>query len=184
VVLSFLGPYYISDEGFAVGHVGQWSPIHYHLQAMQGGGASKREVLEQGLRRTVETLQGSGKKVVFYLDIPEMTSIPSDCIARWSFLGQPARCAVDRDVVARRQAEYRDMIFSISRDYPAVRVFDPLRYLCGDARCELVSDNQLNYRDSHHLSLGGSVRLAVPFLHWLRTGVYLPTTYGGSWRYE
>jgi len=180
VVLSFLGPYYLSDQGFAADHVGRLSPAHYHLEPLHGIGGSKREVLEQGLRRTVVALQAVGKQVVFYLDIPEMPSTPSQCITRLSFLGQPARCAIGREVVARRQAEYRDMISSIARDYPSVRVFDPLNYICGPKECELAPGGRPNYRDSHHLSAGGSGRLAVPFLQWLRTGAYPPAPAGGS----
>jgi len=166
VVLTMAVPFYITDTGLAPDHLGNRSPGNYRLQGPGADGRNKTAVIEAGLRRSIARLLGAGKRVEILLDTPEMAWNPQQCVARRWTLHAPFDCAMPRSAVMARQADYRAMITRIVADMPAVQVFDPLPVVCNATTCPMIRDDQLIYRDSHHLSLAGSAMVGAAFVRW------------------
>src|SRR5262249_4956144 len=119
----------------------------------------------RGLEQTVERLERSGKRVIAFLDVPELPFSPRACIAR---LGAPkSNCMVSRASVLDRQHDARALMAKLAAAHPRVLVFDPLDFMCDGDTCHVELDDALLYRDSHHLSIRGSERLARLFFGWL-----------------
>ncbi len=174
VVLSSLGPYYFSGQSFAADHRGAFDASRVVLAPAAGTGvwsSSKAALFAHGLSDMVERLQAAGKQVIFWLDVPELDFRPEECVDERPVHLTPKHvrtpCAVGREDVRARQAAYRAMIRGVVAAHPAMRVFDTVPYLCGDAWCSAVRDGRFLYRDSHHLSVFGSDYLAHEFDQWI-----------------
>jgi hypothetical protein len=155
VVMFALGPAYISGRSDHVFELIGKPNIKDPLQ-----------VWEQGLRQTLTALVGSGKKVTFVLNNPELTFDPRRCLSRsFAWTNQSKHiCAMTREEFLARNETYRKLMFNILADYPQVNIFDMAQYLCDSAYCYAEKDGLLLYRDDNHLSEAGA-RLMAPRLY-------------------
>ena len=125
------------------------------------------EMMLRGLDRAVALLEGLGKNVILFVDVPELPFEPRDCIDRPLAARRLEACAITRDSVLQQQAALRGLVERLALDHAKMRRFDPLDALCDARTCAVKRGDMLVYRDSDHLSLRGSEFLAKPFLEWL-----------------
>ena len=69
-------------------------------------------------------------------------------------------CAVPRSQIDLQRKKYLEIVMPILREFPTVKVLDPIPLLCDDDYCWAVKENKMLYIDSHHLSVEGAVYLA------------------------
>ena len=172
VVLASLGPYYFSGSSFAADHSGINDAANWILEPADNLlGESKPQTFARGLAATVSQLEHAGKRVVLFIDVPELDFRPEACVdvRPLRLLGSHARtpCGVARSRVAARQAAYRRLIAEVASAHPGARVFDPVDVLCDAELCNAKDGTRLLYRDSHHVSVYGSEYLAARFEPWL-----------------
>ena len=120
-------------------------------------------VFQNGMRKTLQRLTQANKKIVFILDIPELEFEPIVCTKRpWRLSGEEAKspCAVPRSLVDSRRKKYLEIVTSVLRDFPNVKVLDPVSALCDEAYCWAIKANKLLYRDNNHLNEVGAVYLS------------------------
>jgi hypothetical protein len=159
VVMAFRGTTAVTEKGFAPFERGS---IHIGLR---GSSASAADAVRQGLLQTVEYLRAHGKEVWLLLQVPELDFMVDECAGRPFSFERHVRtpCGVAKDRVLARQAPYRAIVDEVRQRVPALRVFDPLPYLCDDRFCFAVVDGRLLYMDNHHLSRAGSLFFADKF---------------------
>jgi peptidoglycan/LPS O-acetylase OafA/YrhL len=115
-----------------------------------------------GLSRTVDALEGAGKKVVFVIDNPTLPE-PRKCLPGGRALGLPVSLggtrwpenmdcgfALAQHLVLTRR--YREMVSELARRHPRMVVFDPTAILCPDGVCAASQDGQFMYWRSDHIS--------------------------------
>jgi hypothetical protein len=66
--------------------------------------------------------------------------------------------------VDERNRSYREVVFDMKKEFSALRVFDPLPYLCDASACYAQHAGHLMYRDDNHLSAAGAAYLSNAFL--------------------
>jgi len=145
VLMVSRGPYYISGPG-----------NFYLLSNPQL--TDKKKVFEIGLRATLDLMVKNNKKIILILENPTFDINPELCIEN-----RPLRissksndCLLDKNKFILEHKEYRDMIFTISKDYPSIKIFDPSIYLCDENYCRGKIDGKILYGDRDHLSLEGA----------------------------
>ena len=154
VVLSFRGAAQVSGTGF--GSVDGQLRTRYRLLGSDVGNA---DAIRRALAETVDYLLARRKDVWIALQIPELGFSPMECVGRPASVSHRATrtpCVTDKAAVLERQSEYRSIVAAVQRERPAVKVFDPLPYLCDDRVCRAMTDDQMLYSDSNHLTLTGS----------------------------
>jgi hypothetical protein len=126
-------------------------------------GRSKREIFFFGLESTAAALEKAGKKVIIYIDVPELPFFPQFCIPR-RFSGKLDNCTISRVVVEKRQHDFRSLLTGIKRLHPDIGLFDSLDAICGINECSVINHGILLYFHPGHLSFRGSEKLAERFL--------------------
>jgi peptidoglycan/LPS O-acetylase OafA/YrhL len=163
VILAFRSALYESGRGFH--DEGADRQVYWKGQRSETGSAFRG-----ALRETLELLAGSGKRVVFVVDVPELGFDPRSCLdyRPLSFLRHlRSPCAVPRAEVDARTAAYKDALSAIRREIPQVEVFDPTPLLCDATSCWALRNGRLLYRDDDHLSdvgadlIGGELARAL-----------------------
>lgn len=118
------------------------------------------QAYEAGMRRTLERLLRSGKKVVLVKPIPTypMLSAVTACTGdvRPVLRRQPADCQRARATVDAERAEYEALVARVLRGLGGVRVFDTLDALCDAQFCYVSRDGIQMYIDSGHFTTAGS----------------------------
>lgn len=111
---------------------------------------------DAGLDVTLGRLTASGKRVVFFLDNPELLKDPRSCVARW-WITHP-RCDIDitRAQYASRNAEFLGLIARYREKYPTVAFVSSAEALCDGTTCYGYRDGKLLYSSRDHLSPDGS----------------------------
>jgi len=113
----------------------------------------------------VERLVAVGKRVVLVIDVPELPFEPKHCFVRPRIRLAEQHCRVSASEVAFRQSAIRAIIADIAAMHPTtVAVADPTAVLCDLDFCGAGTAVAPTYRDSHHLSLHGSVIAAKVIL--------------------
>lgn len=162
IIFSWRGPEYMSGRGFGE-NAGPPMVI-----AWEGApkNFSQAEVFTAALRNTVSRLSSTGKKIVLFIDWPELGFDPKSCLPRPVplFSHVHTACEVPRAEVDAHDEAYRRVIFEMKKDFPGLTVFDPFPYLCDSAACHAMRDGHLLYRDDNHLSAIGSAYLAGKFV--------------------
>jgi peptidoglycan/LPS O-acetylase OafA/YrhL len=116
-----------------------------------------------GLRRTVEKIRASGKKVVLVAPPPSSGFDIGSCLERQLggqlLLGRKKGCMVDKAEYERKQIDVLKFLNAMpSAANLAVISFDP--WLCNGDTCETLQGQTPLYRDAGHLSISGSKLLA------------------------
>ena len=123
-------------------------------------------IFKNGMQKTLKRLTEKNKKIVFVLDIPELEFEPISCLNRpWRLNGKSTRtpCAVPRAQVDSRRAKYLEIVTSVLKNFPNVKVLDPLPAFCDENYCWAIKNDKMLYRDTHHLSESGSIYLGEYF---------------------
>jgi peptidoglycan/LPS O-acetylase OafA/YrhL len=172
VVLSFFGSYFL-DSDYAADHLGNHrGPSTTAIVAAEPRAGGKKDQFFYGLGVTIDKLEQAGKTVVVVIDIPELPFFPQDVVRQASTAHALFESAsISRAVVAARQAALRSAIAELKNRHSKLLVYDPADFLCDESSCHAVVGGVLAYRDSHHLSLRGSVLFAQHFVPLLDAAV-------------
>ncbi len=167
VVLASLGPFYISDQGYAMQHLQQYSPKNFILQSKNKAiNTDKATVFYEGLELTINKLHTAGKKVILFQDIPEIPFMPDRCLHRPLAPRYP--CYINKKDVLERQKSYKALLVKLKEKHPDILVFNSIEVLCPQQSCSLLHKRHLIYRDSHHLSITGSQFVGKQFMDWIK----------------
>jgi hypothetical protein len=159
VALAYFGNYFLKTAYAADHKINGRGPNNIKISSSEN--LSRYDTFKFGLKNSIERLIKLKKKVVILIDIPELPYFPRDCER------QGISCSVPVDEVFARQAQHREMIASLKRDFPSILVFDPMPILCTSQACSYKSGATIMYRDSHHLTLNGSELYGKLFISWL-----------------
>jgi peptidoglycan/LPS O-acetylase OafA/YrhL len=163
VALSFYGNYFL-DSSYAADHIKANGPPTVKISSNSITSLSRADIFYDGLNQTVTELIASGKKVILFIDIPELPFFPKDCIR----ISNPFRCQIQRSEVNERQGKLRELIHKLQILHPTLVVFDPIEIFCTEKSCSYLNGDIIFYRDSHHLNMIGSDFYAKYFLDWLK----------------
>jgi hypothetical protein len=69
-------------------------------------------------------------------------------------------CKISLETYLKRASEYRNIVYSLAKNYKNVVVLDPINVFCDEKYCYAMKNGKLLYRDDDHLSLDGTFELA------------------------
>lgn len=133
---------------------------------------SNADILEMALHKTLSRLVGSGKKIIFFVDIPELDFEPSECveIRPMYLLGHTVKdpCAVPRPAFEQRNALYHRVVREAQVAFPSVKFVNLYEYLCDQDLCYAAKDGKVLYTGRDHLSVDGSRYVASKMANELK----------------
>jgi hypothetical protein len=116
---------------------------------------SGRVLLREGMTELLDAI-GTAKKVVLFLDVPEVPlADPASCAATMGrLLRRP--CTIDIDALVWRhysgvQRHGHDVLLEAAAGRPNVTVVDSGASLCSSDRCRTWLNGEFLYRDSDHI---------------------------------
>ncbi len=160
IIFSARGPRYMSGEVFGALDSGA-APKKIWWEALSRG-TSQPEMYVESLHNTLSLLNARGKRVVLFIDWPELGFDPRSCIPRPHDFWRSARnaCSVSRVEVDIRNRAYRDQVLKLEKEFPGMQIFDPVPFLCDFASCYAMREGHLLYSDDNHVSEAGAHYLA------------------------
>jgi peptidoglycan/LPS O-acetylase OafA/YrhL len=165
VILASRWPLYATNRGFGAA---EENDKHFEVSAPSDLGLTDPEtILVNALNQSISALEKSQKKVVLYLNVPELGIDPSRCVSR-PLRTVPATCSVPRRAFLERTAAVRAIILKLQSAHPQLIVFDPSPVLCTDLTCDGRRDGVFLYSDDDHVSLFGSSLVAASFMTTLK----------------
>jgi peptidoglycan/LPS O-acetylase OafA/YrhL len=115
-------------------------------------------VWQQAATKSFAAYAKAAPRIVVIRDTPRPTSHVPRCVERNE--GKPGACEFDKRERTRRDTR---LVEAERRAAPnAVRFVDLTDRICPTARCPVVEDGTLIYRDNHHLTVSYAALLAVP----------------------
>lgn len=164
VALSFLGSYFLTTP-YAADHLRMHTggPQNTKITSRSVALKSREEIFFYGLDQAVSRLLAAHKKVIIFLDVPELPFSPRDCIR------QKMACKVPVAEVMQRQSALRSELEKLRQRYPDLLIYDPTPMFCNETSCVFRDLKTVFYRDSHHISHAGSDIYAARFISWLNS---------------
>jgi peptidoglycan/LPS O-acetylase OafA/YrhL len=127
------------------------------------GGPADREMAYKDLNATIKSLSDSGKKIFITDDIPDFKTNPKQC--KYSRrLSSADLCSEKSLIFFDKHSVYIKYLEKISSQYSSVNVINTAQYFCDTDECSMKQNNELVYRDLHHLNINGSKYLAKKIL--------------------
>jgi hypothetical protein len=126
-------------------------------------------IFAYGLERELELLEGANRRVVLFLDVPNLDFWPAECIDIRPFRLEPQPlkpCVIAKNRAVAAQADYRRIASRLASRHPGTLVYDPFPVFCDDQWCHATSNGRLLYRDTNHLTMLGSRVVAADFVSW------------------
>jgi len=108
------------------------------------------EFITDEIVNTANVLIKNGKEVYFANDVPIFPFDPKRCKGVRINLGE-LRC-----ITKKRINDFEFALFNIAKDNPSIHLLNTLSYFCNDYECNMSRNNELLYRDNHHLNIKGS----------------------------
>jgi peptidoglycan/LPS O-acetylase OafA/YrhL len=134
-------------------------------------GAADPEAVGPRFVRLLSSLLTGGRRVYYVKDVPRLPFDPDTCIAARPFERLTAdriACTFPRAMVEAPRAVYNQRVQNMTRQLPAVRVFDPVPLFCDASTCRVLIDGRLQYLDRGHLSDAGAERVAAALIQQAR----------------
>ena len=125
---------------------------------------NRLKVMEEGFKEVLNLLENK-EKVIFVLDDPALSVGPEKCISRPLFPN--ITCKSSKKEYLNLHAEYRDIVYKVTKEFSNVKIFDPAKILCDDEFCYGIKDGEILYGDKGHLSVNGAKLMAknlIPLL--------------------
>jgi len=177
VVISSMGPVYLDGTSFKGKGMGRVRGLKVE-SVVDKNLKDHYQIYEKGMRETLTELQkNQNLLLVFAIDIPEL-GISNGCnpenkeLQLFNFTiedlvvsKKPENCSSFRYEYDHRNKKYRSLIQNVLKDFPKVKLFDPVNYFCNKDIClGYVQGYGYLYRDFDHLSENGSLFYAERFL--------------------
>ena len=121
---------------------------------------AERGVPVEALSAGLSTLTREGKRVIVTSDVPGFPIDPEVCKFRLAPAVNDSVCDVTRDRVKGNPASIMKDLEALSALVPGVEIVDTWNILCPGDSCSMTRDDQLLYRDPHHINSTGSTFLA------------------------
>lgn len=112
----------------------------------------------QNLLALVRKLQSHGKQVFIVKDVPTFSLDPESCVFSQTRQIAYDRCNVKRAQFLQDAKKYNEAVNYLEQE-AQVSVYDPINDSCGQKYCNMIVNNQILYRDRHHLNLIGSQKI-------------------------
>lgn len=138
------------------------APWHYTYDDGERQESTNARTFEAGLRATLSALVS--KKVIFVHQIPELGFDPRRCVSRASSKEILGECQVPLAAVQKRQRGYREAVARVSKEFPALKTFDPVPLFCDTTTCSAATPDEMLYRDTNHLGHLGVSKLVEGLL--------------------
>jgi hypothetical protein len=123
---------------------------------------AKAELWGRSLRRTLARLNGARIPVVVVHPVPELPRAPARC-AVVRILAETCESSVPLAVADARRSRAVEIEAAAAAATRSSWTLDFARVICRDGRCETARDGIVQYRDSLHLTIDGSLRLTTGF---------------------
>lgn len=106
----------------------------------------------------------SGKRIVFVKNNPLLNFDPKKCVSRPLKPVDGSSCTEPYSEHVKNTAEYNNMLDSLIKKFPEIKVFDPANVLCDKSEnvCSPIKNGKMLYRDIQHLSIDGSIYVGKP----------------------
>jgi peptidoglycan/LPS O-acetylase OafA/YrhL len=109
------------------------------------------------LVKVIDLLEKSGKKVYLTDDIPTFPFKASRCKgARWISSEAPL-CQISADNFKFQSEAYAEVLNKTVIARPSVKIIAIGKYICNQNVCSMAQENNILYRDRHHLNVSGSL---------------------------
>ncbi|MDD5760438.1 MAG: acyltransferase family protein [Desulfobulbaceae bacterium] len=146
-------------SGYAMWRIERFDPEH--PEAGSGSEAQKNaDIMKMALHETLSSLVDSGKKIIFFVDIPELDFEPSECldIRPVYMVGHTVKdpCAIPRPTFDQRSTLYHQIVQDAQKEFPTVKFINLYDYLCDQDFCYAFKDGKALYTGRDHLSVDGS----------------------------
>jgi len=140
--------------------------------AQRFGDLPKEKIMAAAAREGFRRYLAAGKRVIVMNDVPLLDFDPRSCIKRAGVASSATRvpCAIERAAWERQMALHREVVRELASEFPQIAWFDAAGALCDDDSCHAMIDGRLMYRDTHHLSYDGDLRVGRYFSEWMRQG--------------
>lgn len=113
--------------------------------------------------KTIKILVDSGKQIYITDDVPSFTFDARNC--KYSrALGSRNQCIEDDDKFNSKYRVYIKYLEKISNEYKSVHLLRTAKFFCANGPCSMQINNELMYRDDHHLNINGSKYMAGKLL--------------------
>lgn len=165
IVISFFAEYF-QNKKFAADHIASHSALDKFGNGTEDL-SERQKIFTTGLQNMLTRLKKTKKKIIIFIDVPELPFFPKDCIPRTEYSAQ-AFCRIDKSIVNSRQHEFMEIVKQLKEKNPEIKFFEPNRILCDSHYCYAKHENFLLYRDSHHLSVRGSIFIGKYFLNFYK----------------
>lgn len=112
-------------------------------------------VFASALEQTLEKFKGTGKQLVLLETVPSLNFSLQQCLDRPVRFASSKRehCRVEKAAVLEEQKSYREIFAAMARQYPFVKVIDPLPAYCDQTYCYASMRGRLIYYDDNHITL-------------------------------
>jgi hypothetical protein len=153
-----MGPVYLEGTAFNGQDIARVTNLGVHL-SNHPDVIDRYKVYEIGMRETLTRLFKANKKVLFVIDVPELGFNPRTCFDSSPIVTSSKKrilCSISRSDYDNRSSKFKDMIYSIAKDFPELIVYDPTNDFCDANYCYASIQGVPLYRDFDHLNGYGS----------------------------
>ena len=127
---------------------------HKRIHSTKSPDEFKRRLLN-----TVDRLIAAGKEVYLTDDIPHFPFEPNRCRLKGSQSTFPEGCSTQGETLMNEHNEVLEILNTVISHSHGAKLIGTYQYFCTTERCSMTHDNQLLYRDPHHLNINGSIYL-------------------------
>ncbi len=124
------------------------------MYSYQFSSLNKRDIFDR-LESTIDSLQRAGKDVFIIGDVPQFQINPEICKFRFQKMDVLDRCKLPINHATYQNRPYEAMMEYLSKKN-GVQFVELNKALCDEVTCGIINDNQILYRDNHHLNILGS----------------------------
>lgn len=155
IIITFRGPWYLHGGGRSYDKK-EINPI-----------LLKELSFEEGIKKTYQVLDALGKRMIVYIDIPELDFLPEDCMdlrpVEISRRNLNTSCSTPYKKAYEISREFRDRLNIVKKELPNLIIFDAFEQFCDESRCYAQIGDKMLYEDGNHLSNHGSMHLGQKF---------------------
>jgi len=159
VIFITRGPIYMYGKGF--GEVEKSAKTVFESFYENSANYDQKREFIKALNFTFKYFDERNIKLYYVIDNPELGFLPEKkCMPRPFNIFPQNNCRITLETYLKRASEYRNIVYSLAKNYKNVVVLDPINFFCDEKYCYAIRNGKLLYSDDDHLSKDGVFELA------------------------